>query len=90
MWARNLVSYTKEKIKIDGFENEILRRYLNLRNRKLQEPGQNYTLKSFDLKMEAVNTSETSVGMYRTTWRNIQESRLQTRRRENLKSHHLA
>jgi hypothetical protein len=38
--------------------------------------------------MEAVSTSETSVNIYQTTWRNIlEDSHLHTRRRENLKSH---
>jgi hypothetical protein len=40
------------------------------------------------LMMEAVNTSETSVTFYKSTRRNVPEdSRLHTRRRENLKSH---
>jgi hypothetical protein len=40
------------------------------------------------LMMEAADTSETSVNLYQTTWRNIPEdSRLHTCRRENLKSH---
>jgi hypothetical protein len=40
------------------------------------------------LMMEAVSTSETSVNFYQTILRNIPEdSRLHTRRRENLKSH---
>jgi hypothetical protein len=40
--------------------------------------------------MEVVSTSETSVNFYDTTRRNIPEdSRLHTRRRENLKSHYL-
>jgi hypothetical protein len=39
-------------------------------------------------KQQAVNTSETSVSFYQTTWRNIpQDTHLHTRRRENLKSH---
>jgi hypothetical protein len=38
--------------------------------------------------MEAASTSETSVNFYQTTRRNIPEdSHLQNRRRENLKSH---
>jgi hypothetical protein len=38
--------------------------------------------------MEAVNTSETSVSFYETTWRNSPEdSHLHTRHPENLKSH---
>jgi hypothetical protein len=38
--------------------------------------------------MEAVGTSETSVNFNVTTWRYIPEdSKLHTRRRENLKSH---
>jgi hypothetical protein len=40
------------------------------------------------LLIEAASTSETSVNLYQTTQRNIPEdSRLHTRRRENLKSH---
>jgi hypothetical protein len=40
------------------------------------------------LMMEAARTSETSVNFCQTTLRNIPEvSRLDTRRRENLKSH---
>jgi hypothetical protein len=40
------------------------------------------------LIMEAVGTSETSVNFNVTTWRYIPEdSKLHTRRRENLKSH---
>jgi hypothetical protein len=42
------------------------------------------------LKMEAVNTSETSVNIYQTTRRNIPEdSHLHTRLRENPKSHQI-
>jgi hypothetical protein len=38
--------------------------------------------------MEAVSSSETSVSIYQTTWRNIPEdSHLDTRCFENLKSH---
>jgi hypothetical protein len=38
--------------------------------------------------IEEVSTSETSVSFYHTTRRNIQEdSRLHSRRRQNLKSH---
>jgi hypothetical protein len=38
----------------------------------------------------AVSTSETSVNLYHTTRRNISEDgNLHTRRRENLKSHHV-
>jgi hypothetical protein len=37
---------------------------------------------------EPVNTSETSINFYQTTWRNIPEdSHLHIHRRENLKSH---
>jgi hypothetical protein len=40
------------------------------------------------LMMEAASTSETSKNLYQTTRRNNPEdSRLHTRRRENLKSH---
>jgi hypothetical protein len=40
------------------------------------------------LMMEAASTSETSVNFYKSTWRNNPEdSHLNTRRRENLKSH---
>jgi hypothetical protein len=42
------------------------------------------------LMMEAVSTSETSVNFYQTTRRNIPEDSFHIRRRENLKSHHLA
>jgi hypothetical protein len=39
------------------------------------------------LTMEALSTSETSLNLYQTTWRNNTEARhLHTRRRENLKS----
>jgi hypothetical protein len=42
------------------------------------------------LMMEEVSTSETSVNFYQATRRNIPEdSRIHTRRRENLKSHQL-
>jgi hypothetical protein len=42
----------------------------------------------FILMMEAAGTSETPVNFYQTTRRNNSEdSHLQTRRRENLKSH---
>jgi hypothetical protein len=42
------------------------------------------------LMMEEANTSETSVNFYQTTRRNNPEdSHLQTRRRENLKSHNM-
>jgi hypothetical protein len=38
--------------------------------------------------LEAASTSETSLNFYQTTWHNNPEdSHLQTRRRENLKSH---
>jgi hypothetical protein len=38
--------------------------------------------------MEAASTTGTTENLYQTTWRNIPEdSHLQTRRRENLKSH---
>jgi hypothetical protein len=41
------------------------------------------------LMMEAVSTSETSVNIYQTARRNIpEETRLHTRRCENLKPHH--
>jgi hypothetical protein len=40
--------------------------------------------------MEAASTSETSVNFYQTTRRNSpDDSHLHTRRRENLKSHHI-
>jgi hypothetical protein len=40
------------------------------------------------LMMEAANNSETSDSIYQTAWCNIPEdSRLHSRRRENLKSH---
>jgi hypothetical protein len=40
------------------------------------------------LMMEAVMSSETSVNVYQTTWRNIPEdSRFRTRYHQNLKSH---
>jgi hypothetical protein len=40
--------------------------------------------------MEAIRTSETSVNIYLTTWQYIPEdSKLHTRRRQNLKSHGL-
>jgi hypothetical protein len=40
------------------------------------------------LIMEAASISETSVGLYQTTWRNNSEdSHLHTRRRETLNSH---
>jgi hypothetical protein len=40
--------------------------------------------------IEAVRSSETSVNIYQTTRRNIlEDSHLHTRRRENLKFHHL-
>jgi hypothetical protein len=40
--------------------------------------------------MEALSTSETSVNIYQTTRRNIpQHIHIHTRRRENLKSHHI-
>jgi hypothetical protein len=40
--------------------------------------------------MEAASTSETSINFYQATRRNIPEdSKLNTRRRENLKSHFL-
>jgi hypothetical protein len=43
-----------------------------------------------DLMMYAASTSETSVNFYQTILRNIPEDgHLHTRRRENLKSHHL-
>jgi hypothetical protein len=39
------------------------------------------------LMMEEVNTSDTSVSIYQTTWHNISaNSHLHTRHRENLKS----
>jgi hypothetical protein len=42
------------------------------------------------MMMEAVSRFETSVNFYQTTRRNIPEdSHLHTRRRENLKSHHV-
>jgi hypothetical protein len=42
------------------------------------------------LMMVAASTSETSVNFYQTTRRNIPEgSHFYTRRRENLKSHHI-
>jgi hypothetical protein len=42
------------------------------------------------LMMEAESASQTPVNFYETTQRNIPEDRnLHTRRRENLKSHHL-
>jgi hypothetical protein len=41
----------------------------------------------FVAMMEAATTTETSVNIYQTTWRNNPEdSHLQTRRREDLKS----
>jgi hypothetical protein len=52
--------------------------------------GTNTTLAASIIRamMEAVNTSETSVSFYQTTWRSIPEdSHLHTRPRENLKSH---
>jgi hypothetical protein len=40
------------------------------------------------LIMEAVNISQTFVGLYQTTWRNVpQDNNVNTRRRDNLKSH---
>jgi hypothetical protein len=45
---------------------------------------------SFIMLKEAVRDSETSVNFHRTKRRNITEdSRLRTRHRENLKSHHI-
>jgi hypothetical protein len=45
-------------------------------------------MRTTQLLMEAVSTSETSVNLYETTRRDIPEdSHLHTRRRENLKSH---
>jgi hypothetical protein len=47
-----------------------------------------YCLHHQDDDIEAVNTSETSVNFYQTTWLNIPEDiHLHTRRYENLKSH---
>jgi hypothetical protein len=44
-------------------------------------------IRGITLMMEALSTSETSVNLYETTRRNIQENRhLHTRHRENLKS----
>jgi hypothetical protein len=40
------------------------------------------------LMMDVASSSETSLNLYQTTWRNIPEnSRLRTRRRKNLKFH---
>jgi hypothetical protein len=47
-----------------------------------------HTASIIALMMEAVRTSETSVSINLTTWQYIPEdSKLHTRRRENLKSH---
>jgi hypothetical protein len=47
-------------------------------------------IKAIALMMEAASTSETWVNFYQTTRRNIpKDTRVHTRRRENLKSHFL-
>jgi hypothetical protein len=56
---------------------------------KVDEKGGTYSAqREIALMMEAASTSETSVNLYQTTWRNNPEgSHLHTRRHENLKSH---
>jgi hypothetical protein len=55
---------------------------------KLTDVSEVLTASSISLMMEAVSISETLVNFYETTLRNIPEdSYLDTRRRENLKSH---
>jgi hypothetical protein len=46
-------------------------------------------IKTIALMMEAVSTSETSVSFYQTTRHILEDIHLQTRRRENLKSHQI-
>jgi hypothetical protein len=61
---------------------------LMIRNLKKQETSMDVSKFRVALMMEAVRTSETSVHFNVTTWRYIPEdSKLHTRRCENLKSH---
>jgi hypothetical protein len=68
----------------------MLRRVVLYRFTDVSEVFTTFIITAMSLMMEAVSSSETSAIIYQITWRNIPEdSHLYTRRRENLKSHHV-